>query len=41
MRDPMIKALRVMTGQDFRDAQAWTTWWNKNKKDKAVWKDRE
>jgi hypothetical protein len=41
VREPMLRALRIMTGQDFRDAQDWTRWWNKNKKNKAVWKDRE
>ena len=41
VREPMLRALRVMTGQDFRDAQDWTRWWNKNKKSSTIWKDRE
>jgi len=39
IRDPFVKALSVFTQQSFRDPLDWTRWWNKNKKDRDLWRD--
>ncbi|MFK5955072.1 MAG: hypothetical protein QM477_01360 [Planctomycetota bacterium] len=38
---PMRNALEALTGVSQSDPQAWTTWWNKNKKDKEIWSNHE
>jgi len=37
----MRNALEALTGTSQSDPQAWTTWWNKNKKDKEIWADHD
>lgn len=32
IQDPWMKTLSRMTGQSIKDVQAWTKWWNKNKR---------
>ncbi len=40
VREPMIRALSVLTGQNLRDPLDWTKWWNNNKNDRSLWRDR-
>ena len=36
---PMMKALEALTGETRDSSLGWTQFWNKNKKDKKLWKD--
>ncbi len=38
-KGPMIRALKVLTGESYDDSLAWTRFWNKNKSNRKLWKD--
>ncbi|KAA3604523.1 MAG: hypothetical protein DWQ01_22055 [Planctomycetota bacterium] len=41
VREPLTTALRNLTGESFSDPLDWTRWWNKNKKNRSAWEDRD
>ena len=38
-KGPMIRALKVITGESYDNSLAWTRFWNKNKNNRKLWKD--
>lgn len=41
VREPLTRALRNLSGESFSDPLDWTRWWNKNKKNAEIWKDKD
>ncbi|HEX9792427.1 MAG TPA: hypothetical protein VGC54_00445 [Planctomycetota bacterium] len=41
IRPSWMSALTALTGETFTDPLDWTRWWNKNKKNRAIWADRD